>query len=264
MRNELVNKEIYIDWQSVFSAVSKKWWAIAISLIIGSTLSYFLATKYIDKPVYKSQAIYVLSYSGGETITDMTMEYTFLSKILSNCVEIGKQNTFFNTIADKLNNGLSKSDENYIEAEELAECVTYEFNEKLGTAIYISANTGSADLSYRIIKVISEVFPDYVVSQYKLAGGNSMVFSLINTPELPDKPVNNTLSITYTALGGIAFAFLCIATFAFTALRDTRIKKEEDLMVKYNAPVLSTIPNFFDTEIGKGAYYSYETKRKGN
>ena len=261
MQNEIIRNETIIDWGHIFSSILRKRLLVALCFVLGCSAGFGLGN-FADKPVYKTSATYVLSYSGGTDIMDMTSEYSFLSKILYNCVEVLNQNTFRQLIAAEINQNISPDSEDYVESESLQECVTYNFSEKNGTVIYVTVRTNDAALSYRIIDVIVQHLPEFVISQYKLAGGNSMVFSLINTPVMPEKPVASNLRMIFTALGGIAFAGICVAIIAFIALSDNRIKKEDDLTNRYNAPVLGVIPNFFDRELKKGEYYRYASYEK--
>lgn len=255
MNSELIRNEVVIDWKHIFLSVLKKWWLIALCLIIGAGAGYGLGSM-ADVPVYESQAVYVLSYSGGETVGAMASEYSFLTRILYNCTEVLKQNTFAELIAADVNEGVDETSANYIPAETLQKCIRYTYTSS-GTLIYVTVDTGDAELSYRIINSVIAHLSDHIKSTYQLAGIDSMVFSLVNTPKLPEAPVASTTRLMFTALGGVAFAAICVAIIAFIALMDTRIKKEDDLKNRFNAPVLGTIPNFYDPEIKKGGYYRY-------
>lgn len=256
MNSELIRKEIVIDWKYIFLSIVKKWWIIALCLIIGAGTGYGLGVV-ADVPVYESQAVYVLSYSdGGESVSSMTAEYSFLSRILFNCTEILKQNTFAQLISSEVNEGLTEDSENYIPVDTLQECISYSYPTG-GTLIYVTVDAESAELSYRIVSAISHHLQDYVRNTYNLAGKADMVFSLVNMPELPEKPAASNTRMMFTAIGGVAFAGICAAIIAFIALLDTRIKTEEDLKNRFNAPILGTIPDFFDPEIKKGGYYRY-------
>ncbi len=260
MKSEVVRRDIIIDWKNVATSVLKKWWLIALCFVLGAGAGLGLGIM-ADRPVYRCEATYVLSYSGGDSVGDMASEYSFLSRILFNCVEIVKQNTFTELIAQDVNAGVAPTSPEYIDPEDLGACIGYEYATQ-GTLIYVTVDTGDPALSYRITHAVTSHLSDYIISHYGLAGGNSMVFSLINTPEPPEEPVESSVRFTFTLLGAAAFALLCVVVVALVALLDTRIKKEDDLKNKYNVPVLGTIPNFFDPALSKGGYYRYVSYEK--
>ncbi len=259
MNEGLIRNEVVIDWKHIYTSVVKKWWIILLCMIIGGGCGLGLGIR-ADKPVYECKANYVLSYSGGDSVNQMSSEYSFLSRILFNCTEVLSQNTFADIIAEEVNGSTPEDSDDYISGDVISELITYSYDTH-GTLIYVTVDTPNADLSYSIINSIIEHLPDYIKDQYKLAGISSMVFSLINTPEKPEEPVKSTTRIMFTAIGIVAFAFICIAVIVFKALLDTRIKKEEDLKNHFNVPVLGVIPNFYAPEFYKGGYYKYGSNK---
>ena len=124
MQNEIIRNETIIDWGHIFSSILRKWLLVALCFVLGCSAGFGLGN-FADKPVYETSATYVLSYSGGTDVMDMTSEYSFLSKILYNCVEVLNQNTFRQLIAAEINQNISPDSEDYVESESLQECVTY-------------------------------------------------------------------------------------------------------------------------------------------
>lgn len=260
MNSKILRNEIVIDWKYIFLSVLKKWWLILICLAVGTAAGLGLGIK-ADVPVYECSAVYVLSYSGGDSVASMSSEYGFLSRILYNCTEVLKQNTFTKIIADEINAGVDEESKEYIPEEALAKCITYSYSNQ-GTMIYVTVDTGDAELSYRIISSVIDHLQSHIKSEYRLAGIDSMVFSLVNTPELPEEPLESRTRMLFTLIGAAAFTFICVAVIAFIAMMDTRIKKEDDIKNRFNAPVLGTIPDYTDPELYKEGYYNYATQSK--
>ena len=259
MNEELIRNEIVIDWKHIFLSVVKKWWVILLCLILGAAAGLGLGIK-VDKPLYECQAVYVLSYSGGDSVNQMASEYSFLTRILYNCTEVLKQNSFTNKVADEINEGISEDSEAYIPTEDLEKCISYTYATQ-GTIIRVAVDTGDPTLSYSIINSIINNLQDHIKSEYKLAGIDSMVFSLVNTPVMPEKPVESNTRVVFTLVGAAAFAFICLAIIVLVAFADNKVKKEEDLTNRFNIPVLGTIPNFFDSDLYKGGYYRYGSQK---
>lgn len=259
MNEELIRNEIVIDWKHIFLSVLKKWWCIFLCMIIGAAAGLGLGIR-ADKPVYECQAVYVLSYSGGDSINQMASEYSFLTRIMYNCTEVLKQNLFTQKIADDINAGIDEDSESYISAEDLNSCINYNYTTR-GTIINVTVDTASAKLSYDIIISITNHLPDHIKSEYRLAGIDSMVFSLVNGPEMPEEPLGNSTRIKFTMIGAVAFAFICLAIIVLVAFFDNKVKKEDDLTNHFNVPVLGTIPDFFDSELYKGGYYKHGSQK---
>lgn len=256
---EMIKNDVVIDWKHIFGSIVRKWWLILLCLIIGAGAGFGLGVL-VEYPVYECRAVYVLSYSGGDSVNQMASEYSFLTRILYNCTEVLKQNSFTNKISKELNKGVSEDSPEYISPEMLQQCVKYEYSTQ-GTMVYVTVDTPDPDTSYSIITSVTNNLQTHLKEEYKLAGIDSMVFSLVNTPELPDEPVRSNTRLMFTAIGGVAFAFICVAIIAIIALFDTKVKKEEDLTNHFNLPVLGSIPNFYDPELYKGGYYKYGSKK---
>lgn len=252
-------KETEIDWMNVFTAILRKWWLVLICLIVGAGAGFGLGTMaYV--PTYESQAVYVVSYSGdnyNNNASTVATSFSFMPGILYNCTEILSQNTFFNLIAADLNQGLAEGAPGYISPATLQNCIKYSYSEESGSLIYVTVDTGSADLTDLIIKAVTGHLANYIGDTYILAGEDTMEFSLVNSPEKPTAPVASNTRTMYTVLGGVLLVGVCVIILAMVTILDDRIKKEEDLKNRFNAPVLGTIPNFFDPEIAKGGYYRY-------
>ena len=259
MKEELIRNEVIIDWKHIFLSVAKKWWCILLCLIVGAGAGLGLGIR-ADKPVYECQAVYILSYSGGDTVSQMASEYSFLTRILYNCTEVLKQNSFTNKIADDINEGISEDSESYLTTADLQKCISYTYATQ-GTVIHVTVDTANPDLSYDIITSITNNLQDHIKSEYKLAGIDSMVFSLVNIPEFPEGPVQSNTRTMFTLIGAVAFAFISLAIIALVAFADNKVKKEEDLTNRFNIPVLGTIPNFFDSDLYKGGYYRYGSQK---
>ncbi len=261
MNSEIIQqeKETEIDWMNVLTAILRRWWIVLICLIVGAGTGYGLGTMaYV--PTYESRAVYVVSYSGdnyNNNASALAASSSFMPGILYNCTEILSQNKFFQLIADDLNEGLAPGAPGYISPATVQSCIRYSYTAETGSLIYVTVNTGNPELTDRIIHSVIAHLTGYIGETYILAGKDTMEFSLVNTPEKPNGPVASNTKTMYTALGGVLLAGACIVILALISILDDRIKKEEDLKNRFNAPVLGTIPNFFDPEIVKGGYYRY-------
>lgn len=261
MNSEMIQqeKETEIDWMSIFSAILRRWWLVLICLVTGAGIGFGLGTvAYV--PAYESRAVYVVSYSGDNfniSSSSLAASASFMPGILYNCTEILSQNAFFKDVETDLNEGYAKDSPEYVPAETIQRCIKYSYTEETGSLIYVTVTTGSMDLTGKIMKAVTANLTDYIAKTYVLAGEDTMEFSLVNTPEDTTGLVASNTRTMYTVLGAVLLTGICVVILGLVAVLDDRIKKEEDLRNRFKAPVLGTIPNFFDPEIVKGGYYRY-------
>lgn len=260
-----------IDLKEVCIAILKRWYIVIASLIAGVAIGLCVGGT-IKKTVYKSEAVYVVSYSGGTSIGEVTSEYTYTTKILSNCVTIVKQNKFLNQVTAILNDGAEEY--GYIDSKTLSEYITYSYDASENTSLTVSVETESAALSYRIISVIAgeytldgettTLLAGYIKENYNLAGVSSLQFSLVNDLSAATEPENDSTLLAAALIGGFAAALISAISVCCADMADKRVKSEADFKRIYkDLPVLGTIPDFYDKELEKGKYYSsYKAKDK--
>jgi len=261
---DLSDEEAEIDLKEVFSAIIKRWYIVILSLVVGAGIGFFVGGM-IKHTVYKSEAVYVVSYSGGTSIGEVTSEYTYTTKILSNCVTIVEQNKFLNRIMAELNK--SSAEYGYIDEKTLSEYITYTYNASENTSLTVSVETESAALSYRIISVIAgeynsdgentTLLAGYIKENYNLAGVSSLQFSLINELKEATEPEKDSTRLMATVIGGAAGIAISAVSVCCADMMDKRVKNEGDFARAYkDFPVLGVIPDFYDKELAKSRYYS--------
>lgn len=263
------DEDYEIDLKDVCIAILKRWYIVLASLIIGAVIGLIVGGA-IKKTVYKSEAVYVVSYSGGTSIGEVTSEYTYTTKILSNCVTIVKQNKFLNQVTAILN--ADAGEYGYIDSETLSEYITYSYDASENTSLTVSVETESAALSYKIISVIAGEYKSdgesttllagYIKENYNLAGVSSLQFSLVNELGEATEPESDSTRIAAVFIGGLAAALISAISVCCVDMADKRIKSEVDFKRTYkDLPILGTIPDFYDKELEKGRYYSsYKAK----
>jgi len=258
-----------IDLKDMCIAIVKRWYIIVAALIVGAAVGLFVG-RAIKKTTYKSEAVYVVSYSGGSSIGEVTSEYTYTTKILSNCVTIVKQNKFLNQVMARLNKDTAEY--GYIDSKTLSEYITYTYDASENTSLTVSVETESAILSYRIISVIAGEYESdgenttllagYIKENYNLAGVSSLRFSLVNELKIASEPESDSTQLMATLIGGLTAVTVAAICVCCADMADKRVKSEGDFIKAYNdLPILGDIPNFYDKELEKKKYYSsYKSK----
>lgn len=255
MQSEKVKSEFVIHWGDIFRHILKRWWIILIALVVG-VAGGGLYGHLTYHPVYETQVVYIVSYSGaGESMGEISSEYSLVQRILNNCIMIGKQNRFM----ESLERDFKAAEPSYpekITAQYLQGVVFYmnnaENSSENGTTLTISIQTSSARRSFDIANVLAVSYPEYVKETYIFAKDQSLEFSLINEPTEAVAPMEGSKVIMFGALMGVAFAVLAFAIIFFVTLFDNRIKTEADIEDKYDIPVLGIIPRWEDIISIKG------------
>lgn len=255
MQSEKVKSEFIIHWGDIFRHILKRWWIIFIALVVG-VVGGGLYGHLTYHPVYETQVVYIISYSGrpGDSMGDITSEYSFVRSLLNNCIMLGKQNKFMNSL-EKDFKAANPSYPEKITAAYLQGVVSYDHDARdtsIGTTLTISVQTSSARRSLDIANVMAVSYPEYVKETYIFAEDQSLEFSLINEPIEATAPMEGPKTIMFGALMGVACAVLAFAILFFVALFDNRIKTEEDIEDKYEIPVLGVIPRQEDIISIKG------------
>jgi capsular polysaccharide biosynthesis protein len=267
--------EIVINLSEIFHALLRRWWILLICIVVG-LVGGLSAGLIVQKDYYTITASYIVSYSGSDSSNDsastMTTEYTYVTKVLNNCVEQVSTNKFYRYACQYINEGIDESSGDYITDEELSGYVSYSTNSTENTIMYVSVKTRNADLTYRIINTISgetedadgvrhTLLSDYIKSRYTLTGLSSLEFSLINDLDKPTEPDSDSTVVTYTAVGAIGCLVAGIIVLACIQIFSQMVKGEEDLTSRYQLPVLASVPNFEDKQLSKGEY-SYGNEKK--
>lgn len=271
MQEELVktedNEEVEIDLKEVWFAVVNRWWVILLSVILGAMIGLIVGNV-LKKTEYKAEAVYMMSYnSGNSSVSEASSEYSYTTKILSNCVTVVQQNKFMNIVAERVNEGIDEEDDAYISVDALTEYISYTYDADENTSITVSVTTDSAELSYKIISVIAGEYTDedstetllsgYIKDNYRMAGNSSLQISLINELNMPEEPEADRSVLIGTLVGAAAALVISVIAVYCSTHADKRIKEESDITSKYNVPVLGTIPDFYDKELqNKNGYYS--------
>ena len=246
-----MNEGIYeVSVSELFRAILKKWWIVAVALILGALLM-FAYTEYLVVPKYKTTAR--LGVHTTDDTTTAVGDANFGYVISRDCADVITGNVVLGNAADKLNaysfpeNGGMKYRE--YSASVLASMVSAESytDSKFFTVSVTSIYPEEA----RIVgeKVI-EAFCEGVSRDDLLAKGK-----VVHRPTTPKSPVspNKTLNVFIGAVIGVLLSCVAIVVAHFAS---NRLQSEEWLITNYgeNVPLLAVIPDASSTE------YRYDKK----
>ena len=213
---------------NVLELMLKRWWIIALAFILGG-VSFFVVNKYFIDPVYTSYgSLYVNNVREKQTDNVSLSDMTTSQMLVWTYMELLKSNTFMNQVAQ--DSGLNYS------ADEIASMLT--MSPKNDTEIMqVTIVSKNPEHSQILVNTILADAPAEINRVIK--GGSTEVVDYAQLPKAPSGP----RILFNSAVGALLGAVITAGLVLLRELLDNRIKDEDELVQKYNYPVLGTIPN---------------------
>lgn len=234
--------------QKILLALIKKWKLLVVFLLIGAvmgylytanftTLTYTSTVEFLANSVDKNDELTEstgTTTSGEQVRISNTSRMNYAMKMLNTYIEIMKTNNFNEMLANDLNKSINS---NY-SASLMKNSMSFEKIEDT-TMFKIMVTTQDADLSYQIAHQLEKTVPKMMKQN-----NNGLVQATVQ-----DKAVkaSSAESLGYPKKCAIGAAIGLILAAAYIILRnllDVRIKTSQELVEKYNIPVLGSIPDF--------------------
>lgn len=217
-----------INMVDIINMMLTFWWFIVIlaMLVGGATYTYF---KISTVPEYKSTAKLYINTEGQQTSTDVnTNAITGAVNLLPTYIDVLSSKTFLGTVSDDLDNKYSIEDiKSMVEMEAVTDT----------NIISMKVQYPDAHVAYLVCSSIVNNAPSEIA---RVFGGGST--KLTEYPEEADKA-----EVTHTArnavIGFIIGAIIAMIIIFLVNLFDTRVKNKEELVLKYNLPILGEIPS---------------------
>lgn len=234
--------------QKILLALIKKWKLLVVCLLIGGLMGYLYTANFTTLTYTSTVEFLANSVDTNDELTESTGTTTsgeqvrisntsrmnYAMKMLNTYIEIMKTNDFNEMLADDLNKSINS---NY-SASLMKSSMSFEKIEDT-TMFKIVVTTLDADLSYEIAHQLEKTVPKMMKQN-----NNGLVQATVQ-----DKAVKATSaeSLGYPrkcAIGAAAGLILAVAYVILRNLLDVRIKTSQELVEKYNIPVLGSIPDF--------------------
>lgn len=235
--------------RKIIAALLRKWKVIVVFAIIGTLLGYFYTANFVT--LTYSSTVEFLAYavdskddlqdtqsstssSADNARVSNTSRMNYAMKMLDTYIEIFGTNDFDAKVVSELNDRINAS----YTASTIKNALSITSIEE--TAMFkITVTTTSADLSYEIAHQLETTVPEV------MGGINNGLVSA----EVMDKPIKASAagSLGYAkkcAIGAIAGIIIAAAYVVLRNLLDVRIRTSEELIERYNIPVLGSIPSF--------------------
>lgn len=204
------------------------WWFIVILAVLvgGATFTYF---KISSVPQYKSTARMYINTEGQQSSTDVNANaITGAANLLPTYIDVVKSKTFLSTISDDLDNRYSVS--------QIDKMLTLEAVSDTNI-IKIEVLNEDSHVAYLVCSSIVNNAPNEIA---RVFGGGSTKLTEYPEEATSPEPLHTTRN---AVIGFIVGAVIAMLIIFLVNLFDTRVKSKDELVAKYNLPILGEIPS---------------------
>lgn len=201
---------------------------ISLSTLVGLSLVY-MVTRYGISPDYTASAQMYVSTDDSKQTTANLSELDYAQKVVTTYINFLQTKVFYKEV-------LSISDLDYSIAELRSMTTMRSVN---NTEIFeISVTSKDPNDSYALVKAMQDLAPEMIRNIKSKAE-----ISVVDPVELPTAPSgpNVLLNTLVGAILGFMAAFLASVLWEVV---NVNIKNQDDLICRYNIPVLGVIPDF--------------------
>ncbi len=230
--------------QKLLTAVMRKWKLVLVIAIIGSLLA-FVYTQQFTTLTYSSSVKFLTyaqdsqheladSSTAAQAAASNTSKMNYAIKMLTTYVELFNTNEFNQRVADSLNEKYSTS----FTANQIKNTIKITPIEE--TAMFnVVVTTTDAELSYRIAHELETCVPEKMKET-----NNGLVHASVEDKAIKAAASESRGYAKKCAIGFLAGAVLAVVYIILRDLIDVRIKSSDELLERYEVPILGTIPKY--------------------
>ncbi len=201
---------------------------ISISTLVGLSL-VFMITQYGISPDYTASAQMYVSTDDSKQTTANLSELDYAQKVVTTYINFLQTKVFYKEV-------LGMSDLEYTIAELRNMTTMRSVN---NTEIFeISVTSKDPKDSYLLVKAMQDLAPEMIKNIKSKAE-----ISVVDPVELPTAPSGPNILLNTLAGGILGFIVAFLASVLWEVV-NINIKNQEDLVCRYNIPVLGVIPDF--------------------
>jgi capsular polysaccharide biosynthesis protein len=217
-----------INLMDIIQMVIKRWWVVVLSTcIIG--LGAFLISSYCIVPQYTSTGKLLASNTSERIENNANINaLNTAARLVSTYIEVFKTDTFLGKVAADSGTSYTVS--------QLKGMVTYSsLNQTEVLQVEVKCRS-KVDA-----KIIAELILDNAQEEVERIGNGGSI-TIIDEASTPDKPTSPNTNLN-TIIGILLGALLGVLIVFIIEIFDTRIKNEEDLVSRFDLPILGVIPD---------------------
>lgn len=208
--------------------VLKKWWLIAIFVIIASSTAYYATTNYVT-PIYEAKATLFIgrdnSSVAGLDLSDLSVD----DKLISDYRELIKTRLVTETVIDELN--LMTTRDALVMSLDIFIINDSRF-------MYVSFMDPDPEKAVIIVNRLAEVL---AVQAEEIVGVKNV--QIVDRAVVPDEPISPSVSRNI-AVAAVAGMMLALFIIFLQIILDNTVSHEEDIEKIIGVPVIGIIPRF--------------------
>lgn len=217
---------------------------ILLCTIIGFVGAFSISKFVVPKTYVSTVKLYVSAPETNQNSTSDINALNYAQKVVNTYIEMLQTNSFYKKVIDESNLGYTVQD--------IKKMVVFSsLNDTEVFQAQVSAHDPNE--AKTIADTITKLAP-VTIGQLK----ENASLKVVDSATLPDKPSSpNTI---LNSMIGLLLGILCSIIFVVLHdILDVRIKNEDDIIEKYNIPILASIPAF-DMQISKSQ--KHQTTRR--
>jgi capsular exopolysaccharide synthesis family protein len=213
--------------KEIIDLIYKRLKLILLLTFIGAGV-LFTINKYVRKPIYTASVQLYVNPNDGSSTAGLN-ELNYAQKVVATYINLLRTNTFYSRVLEET--GLD-----YTEQQLRAMTNIQTVN---NTEIFqISVYSNDASDSYQLVEAMQYIAPQ-LISNIK----DNAKISVVDPVVFPEQPSGPNI-ILNTVLGAMSGFFLAIILSFLWELINVKVKSKEELMKRYDIPILGVIPNF--------------------
>ena len=218
-----------LSLKEIIELIYKRLKLIIIFVLIGAGL-LFVVNRFIRRPIYTASVQLYVNPNDTTPAANLN-ELNYAQKVVATYVNLLRTQKFYKKVLEETGLNYSESQlKNMTNIQSVGDTEIFK----------ISVNSHSASDSYELVKAMEYIAPQ-IISEVK----NNAKITVIDPVVFPTGPSGPNILLN-TMIGALAGFFLAF-TFAFLwELIDVKVKSKDDLMEKYQIPILGAIPSFND------------------
>jgi len=215
------------SFKEILEILAKRFVFIAICTFVGICV-FFINSKYIIKPTYVASVQMYVNPNETTYSADLN-ELNYAQKVVTTYINFLQTKVFYKQVIDE-------SKLNYTPMQLKAMTHIKAIN---NTEIFeISVTTTNPNDAYKLVDAMKKIAPVLIKSIKETSQ-----ISVVDPPTLPTAPSSPNI-LKNTLVGGMFGFVLSIAVSLLLVLFDLNVKNQDELLKRYQLPILGTIPNF--------------------
>ena len=238
-----------ITLQTFLEYLVKRWWIILLCTLLGFILT-FIASSYVIQKHYSSSLIMTYEESGTDN------NETLKVRRIATAVLALSENVYLENLSEYLSTNNYATDDSIspellltkvYTAKELSNMIEGTYNkDTLSVSIVVTA-IDSRDAKIIAEDIISDKMLQELCDIAKIQSNNYTRFTVLSAPKENVYPVSPNVAL-YSIAGIFIGLIIGVLIGLLMEKLDVRVKNEDDLLSKYDLPVLGIIPNFPEFE----------------